>query len=144
MNHSARAPKRPTGLLPTRIVAKARLLAGLEALLQEALPETLRGSCHVANLRDGALIIRADNAALATQLRFLTPRIQADLNARAPVRIDAVKARVLPQRAERLPQAPSRRLSEQARQAIAQTAEAMAPGRLRTALQRLARHQGKS
>ncbi|MGC9457089.1 MAG: DciA family protein [Halothiobacillaceae bacterium] len=143
MDQRERQPERPTSLLPTQLLAKARLLAGLDALLQEALPESLRGACHVANLRDGTLVVSAANAALATQLRFVAPRLVPALNGRAPVKIDAIKARVLPGRTARPPRPAPRKLSEQARRGIGETAAGLPPGRLRSALERLSRLREK-
>lgn len=123
------------------LIARARLLAGLDAILQEALPETLRGACKVLNLRDETLIVATPTAALATQLRFATPRIIEAMRVRAPVPIRHIRCRTLapPPRRER--KTVQRRLSAQSRQLIEQTAEAQPGGRLREALRRLARQR---
>jgi hypothetical protein len=59
----------------SEIVSKAQFLKGnnhlLEQFLQKAKP-TLIGRCCIANIREGQLVIQADSAAWATQLRFLT------------------------------------------------------------------------
>jgi len=121
------------------LLTKARQLAGLDALLQEALPESLRGACHVLNLREDTLIIGADSAALATQLRFATPKILTAMAARAPVPIAHIKIRtIMPSHRPSTPR-PRRELTSDTRMLLTQTAQSQPEGHLKNALLRLAR-----
>ena len=65
-------------------VQTAKRIAALSALLKEVLPAALRGHCEVANYKDGCLIIQANSAAWATQLRYLVADLQTRLSAIAP------------------------------------------------------------
>ncbi|CAN5214667.1 hypothetical protein BH10PSE19_BH10PSE19_22510 [soil metagenome] len=47
----------------------------LDALLQSFLDAELRPYCRVANLRDGCLVIQAENSAWATRLRYALPQL---------------------------------------------------------------------
>jgi len=121
------------------LLAKARQLAGLDALLQEALPESLRGACHVLNLREDTLIIGADSAALATQLRFATPKILTAMAAHTPVTIAHIKVRtIMPSYRPSTPR-PRRELTSDTRMLLTLTAQSQPEGHLKNALLRLAR-----
>lgn len=61
---------------PLRHLARAaRDLNELQQMLAKNAPPELTEACRVKRLRDGILFISADNAAVATQLRQLTPRL---------------------------------------------------------------------
>jgi len=125
------------------LIARARLLAGLDAILQEVLPESLRGACKVVNLRDETLVVATPTAALATQLRFSTPKILAAMQARSPVPITKLQSRTLPLPPTRQRETVQRQISAHSRQLIEQTAAAQPGGRLREALLRLAQQREK-
>lgn len=55
----------------------AKQLHDLQQILVEHAPQQLTQSCHVKQLRDGILFLLADNAAVATQLKQLSPRLLA-------------------------------------------------------------------
>lgn len=55
----------------------AKQLHDLQQILVAHAPPQLTQSCHVKQLRDGILFLLADNAAVATQLKQLSPRLLA-------------------------------------------------------------------
>jgi hypothetical protein len=63
---------------PLRNLARAaRHLDELQQTLATNAPPELTQGCRVKQLRDGILILLADNAAVATQLKQLSPRLLA-------------------------------------------------------------------
>lgn len=54
-------------------------LTTLNKLLKKQLPILLQSHCQVANYQAGCLSIQTDNAAWATQLRYILPDIQKKL-----------------------------------------------------------------
>jgi hypothetical protein len=61
-----------------RLSSHASRLARLQSVLHAAMPSNLARGARVANLKNGRLIIHADNGAVAAKLRQLAPRL-ADL-----------------------------------------------------------------
>lgn len=57
------------------LVSRAKRLLALERLYANCVPETLARASAVANLRDGILLVRADNGAVASKLRQLAPTL---------------------------------------------------------------------
>ncbi len=96
---------RLAALLPT-----LSQLASLQSDCERLLP-TLFASCRVLQLRDGALQVAVPNAALATRLKQVLPKLQEGLRQKGwPV--DAVKLKV--QLMPVVPQAPQRPVKHQA------------------------------
>jgi hypothetical protein len=61
---------------PLRDLARAaRHLNELQQILAKSAPPGLTQACRVKQLRAGTLVIAADNAAVASQLRQLAPRL---------------------------------------------------------------------
>ena len=58
-----------------KLVEKARLLIALDEHLHKYLPKQFSGLCSVTNVQHNAVIIRTNNAAIATRLRFLSDDI---------------------------------------------------------------------
>lgn len=59
----------------TRLREHADRLLRLDAMVRRALPEHLRDSCHVANLKQDVLVLHTDSGAVAAKLRQLAPGI---------------------------------------------------------------------
>lgn len=120
----------------------ARQLGHLDRLFQSCLPPNLRAFVRVAAVRDGCLILQAENSAIATDLRYRTPEllekvdgIQAFSGVRS-IRIrkrQAELARELPRRA--------RVLSNGAADSIIATANDIQDEALSGALRRIAAHR---
>ena len=59
----------------SRLAEQARRLQLLQKLLEAALPAYLLPGTHVANFKQGKIIIHADSGAVAVKLRQLAPRL---------------------------------------------------------------------
>jgi len=57
------------------LVTKARRAAGLDQVLLEAAPPSLADCCRVKEVRGGTLVLVAENAAVASKLKQLAPRL---------------------------------------------------------------------
>lgn len=57
----------------------ANYIMALTDKVRQHLPKPLQLHCQVANYRDGILIVQTDNAAWATQLRYILPEVQTRL-----------------------------------------------------------------
>ena len=62
------------------IASHARRLLQFQALLEAALPATLRAHVWVANFRLGKLLVHAANSAVAAKIRHLVPSLAYDLS----------------------------------------------------------------
>jgi len=78
-----------------RLKAHAAKLSRLQAHVAEALPPYLAGLCHVANLKDGVLVIHAHNGAIAAKLRQASPRLLSALAAQG-VLLSSIKVATRP------------------------------------------------
>lgn len=58
-----------------RLSEQANRLQRLQTLLESALPAYLLPGTHVANLKQGKVVIHADSGAVAVKLRQLAPRL---------------------------------------------------------------------
>lgn len=58
-----------------RLAAHAGRLQKLQRLFEESVPASLARVCRVANFKSGALIIHAENGAVATKLRQMVPSL---------------------------------------------------------------------
>ncbi len=57
------------------IVQKAQRLHKIDQILPALLPGGFAPHCHVMNLREETLVIKVDNSAIATRLRYLESKI---------------------------------------------------------------------
>ena len=57
------------------LVTNARRAAGLDQVLLKAAPPSLARSCRVKEEREGTLVLVAENAAVASKLKQLAPRL---------------------------------------------------------------------
>ncbi len=84
------------GLLPA-----ARRIGQLQAHCEQLLP-TLFASCRALQIRDGQLQVAVPNAALATRLRQILPKLQEDLREKGwPVEGIRLKVQLMPTEPER-------------------------------------------
>lgn len=79
------------------LMRRAELLAQIQAALREHLHEPWSSHVHVANIRDGRLILFADNAATLTPLRFSSEVILTFVRERFGLSIQHLDARIKPQ-----------------------------------------------
>lgn len=57
------------------IVRKAQLLLKIEQFMPDILPEGFAEHCRVMNLKEGTLVMKVTNSAIATQLRYREDRL---------------------------------------------------------------------
>ena len=116
-----------------------RQLLTLQTVLAEVLPGNLATSAKVALVRAGELILFTENGAVAAKLRQMTPRVLISLRDRG-YEITAIQLQVQVRiRDNPLPRKQIS-LSPAARNAIGLISERLDASPLKTALNRLARH----
>lgn len=126
------------GLLPT-----LEKMAALQADARRILPGVF-DSCRVLQLREGQLHIAVPNAALATRIRQMLPKLQAGLREKGWA-VDGIRIKVQMMSSEdRLPERPTVQaaLPTQAVQAFAALAQSLEASPLRDALQSLVKRRG--
>jgi hypothetical protein len=127
----------------SRLVSQTRILAALETLLQELLPEPLKAHCHLLAIRDETLVLAADSPVWAARLRFHAPQLVKQLNRSQTVKLRTIRIRVRPP--ERLVPAARRKTtihrSKNSTAALQQVAQTVSDPGLKSALLRLANRQ---
>ncbi|HET8806778.1 MAG TPA: DciA family protein [Methylophaga sp.] len=127
--------------------SRAQKLTQLDSLLQAILPDNFAGRCRLVN-RDGSeATIIAENAAIASMLRFQTHKICQQLSTQLAEPILKITVKVRPD--YRLQPARARlkntlALSNDNAQLIKQTAEGISDLRLKAALNKLAKRGKKN
>lgn len=125
------------GLLPT-----LEKMAALQTDAERLLPGIFK-ACRVIQLQEGQLQVAVPNAALATRLRQMLPKLQAGLREKGwPV--DGIRIKVQMMSGEnRAPERPAAQaiLPAQAVQAFAELAQALEASPLRDALQSLVKRR---
>jgi hypothetical protein len=122
------------------LVPKAAELLEIRQALRELLPDTLRGFCEIARVKQGNVVIFAENNATAAKLRLLGPTIVHEMR-RQGLQVTGIEARVQggmsrPARVQRA----SVELSSDAGRALESLgAQLPADSPLRAAIQSLAR-----
>ena len=127
------------------ITRAARQLSELQQILAKNAPLTLTQSCCIKQLRDGILVISADNAAVATQLKQLTPRLLAGYQKQGR-EVTSIRIEVQVASPARRPD-PNRRsggLSVESIENIMSLANRLEASPLKEALNRLAAHARKT
>ncbi|MEO0316235.1 MAG: hypothetical protein RI928_2691 [Pseudomonadota bacterium] len=125
------------GLLPT-----LEKMAALQAAAGRILPGVFT-TCRVLQLREGQLHIAVPNAALATRIRQMLPKLQAGLREKGWP-IDGIRIKVQMMSGEdRLPDRPALQttMPTQAVQAFAELAQSLEASPLRDALQSLVKRR---
>lgn len=121
-----------------RLKDHASRLMRLQTILQQHVPAAMSAACGVANLKNGTLILLADNGAVAARLKQLAPTLAAQFAASgAPVQEVQVKVRLGAAAEANRPPA-QRSISAQGSRSIeALTASLPADSPLRESLERL-------
>jgi hypothetical protein len=123
------------------LVSRAKRLLALERLYANCVPETLAQASAVANLRDGILLVRADNGAVASKLRQLAPTLLEKIR---KTNQEVTQVQVTVQVAADVPQAARSRkpgMSPQSVHQIEALAESLPESSLKAALGRLTARQ---
>lgn len=76
-----------------RLMPQAAELLEIRQALRELLPDTLRGFCEIARVKQGNVVIFAENNATAAKLRLIAPTIVTDLTRRG-WKVTGIEARV--------------------------------------------------
>ena len=128
-----------------QILQQAQRLQALNELMQQFLQPQMRAHCRVANYQQGSLVLAADNAAVATLLRYDLPNIlqkirQAEgfaglANIKVHVNKSHTPAQQNPRRAR------EQQLSHYGTQCIQQLANSLQDSELCKALQRLGKQK---
>jgi hypothetical protein len=122
-----------------RLVPQAAELLEIRQALRELLPETMRGFCDIARVKQGSVVIFAENNATAAKLRLIGPTIVNEMRRRG-LKVTGIEPRV--QGAKSRP-AQERRaaveLSSAAGEALDRLSASLPESRLRTAIRSLAR-----
>ncbi|MDT8311460.1 MAG: DciA family protein [Methylophaga sp.] len=127
--------------------SRAQKLTQLDSLLQAILPDNFVGRCRLVNRDGNQATIIAENAAIASMLRFQTRKICQQLSTQLAEPILEITVKVRPD--YRLQPARTRlknnlALSNDNAQLIEQTAEGISDLRLKAALHRLAKRGPKT
>jgi hypothetical protein len=122
-----------------RLVPKAAELLEIRQALRELLPDTLRGFCEIARVKQGSVVIFAENNATAAKLRLLGPTILKELR-RQGLQVTGIEVRV---QGGKSPAARVQRarvqLSSEAGKALDRLGAELPDTPLRTAIRSLAR-----
>lgn len=128
------------------LVQKTRRLAQWHERYASLAPPELVRSSRVAGFRSGALVLWADNAAVAAKLKQLTPRLMTALNQQAN-EVTSIRVQVQPVQVTRRAEK-NRRLSGLPPQAVEEfekLATSVQPSPLKEAIETLvAHHRSKS
>lgn len=120
-----------------RLAAHAGRLQKLQSLFAEAVPASLVRYCRVANLKAGALIIHAENGAVAAKLRQMAPTLTGEFRHKGEevteIRIKVQPLDAAPQHAPRIIAAP---IGASSRAGLSKLSESLPDGPLRESLQR--------
>jgi hypothetical protein len=120
-----------------RVMAHARLLLALDARLRSVVPTALAPALRVANYKSGRVVIHADNGAVAARIRQMEQRLCNELS-KEGVEFNGLDVKVQPTQIPCQSTVSHRKpLSARACGTLSATAEALPPGRLRDALNRL-------
>jgi hypothetical protein len=107
----------------SQVLAHAKLLSRAQQVLSSVAPPALANACCVANLRQGELVIHAENGAVAAKIRQLGGRLCRELLFQG-IDCTAIIVRVQDGGLPHPPAGPAvRPLSEGARQSLAALAE---------------------
>ena len=123
------------------VKARIEILDILNCQLQQCLGEPLAAHCWIANFRDLCLFIHTDSSVWHSKLRFLMPKIQAELRHPRYGPFTQIKIRVRSDAKElSTEQAQLPRISPQNAELLQSMALDLDDPRLRLAFRRLSRH----
>jgi hypothetical protein len=128
-----------------RLVARARSLLELQALVHRLLPEPLNTHCRVLVVRDETLILATSSPVWAARLRFHAPLLVKQLSDHKTVKLRTVRVRVRPPEktaaASPVRRQTALRPGKSGAAALQQAAQTVSDPGLKTALLRLANRQ---
>ena len=127
--------------------SRAQKLTQLDILLQAILPSNFAGRCRLENREGSEATIIAENAAIASLLRFQTRKICQQLSNQLAEPVSKITVKVRPNyqlQPARARLQPTLSLSDDNARLIKQTAEGISDLQLKAALSRLAKRGGKS
>jgi len=121
----------------SRLAAHAGRLLKLQRLFEDAVPAALAQACRIANIKLGVIFIHAENGAVATKLRQISPSLCEDFRT-AGVQVTEIRIKVQPLNAALQHTCPPKTaiLSDTARASIARLSDALPEGPLRQSLGR--------
>jgi hypothetical protein len=124
----------------SRLLARARLLAQLDAQVQALLAPPLQQHCRVLALREPVLVLAADSPVWAARLRFHAPHLVRQISLPQSMRLRSIRVRVRPPEpsATTTPRRPAPRLGQRGAAAMQQAAENISDPELKTSLLKLA------
>lgn len=124
--------------LLSRLTAAAGALAALDDAFQKLLPPQIAGRCRAIRIRDGELVLFADNGMVAARLRMVASGLLPQLARQGHV---AGRVHIRVQPAYRVPVKPKTiAISQNALDGMADAARSVAQPEVRAALERLIAH----
>tara|TARA_R110000764_G_scaffold149003_3_gene236784 strand:+ start:57 stop:509 length:453 start_codon:yes stop_codon:yes gene_type:complete len=138
--------RRPVDLLRTNMTlkhlyAQAKNLERLQALVETQLEPAAREHCKVASCADGVLRMVVSSSQWATRLRYQQKRLIRQLQAyKEFATLTKIHCKVQPPLVKKAPPVRTMRRSQVAAEHLRDTAEHVTDARLRSALEKLARH----
>lgn len=121
------------------LVPKAAELLEVRQALRELLPDTLRGFCEIARVKQGSVVIFAENNATAAKLRLLGPTIVNELRRRG-LQVTGIEPRVQGGMSQARRTRRNRvELSSESGEALERLSAQLPDSRLRTIIRSLAR-----
>lgn len=124
------------------VSARTRRMRELQTLYSASAPADLAKASRVKNLREGTLVIAADNAAIAAKLRQVAPRVLAKIGQSDPTITEVrVQVQVSGRARTALPASRKSPLSAAALKKIEALSKHVESEELSSALARLVRHQ---
>lgn len=124
--------------------ARVRRLRELQMLYSRSAPGDLAAASRVKNYRAGTLVIAADNAAVATKLRQIAPRVLTAIRkTEAEITGIRIEVQVGGSARERAPQSKKTALSTEAVEKFEELSKRVPNGGLKAALAKLVRHHGR-
>lgn len=125
-----------------KVTQHAQQLAHLNHAFQQSLPAQFSAQCKLANINGTTLVIHTDNASYSSLIRFQAPMLCRTLSQELSLDINTIEVKVRPNHRPFVNQSSNPIcLPSSASIALSQTAETMADGPLKAALERLAKRQ---
>ena len=124
--------------------ARAQQLDKLNIILQQSLPLQFINHCQLANISSDRVVIHTDNASYANMLRFQSIQICHALSAHLPEPVTRLDVKVRPVNSlTTSSSSQTHHLSTKTAALLNSTAADLEDGPLKTALEKLAKHQNQ-
>ncbi len=126
------------------LTERTNKLSQFNSVLQNLLPEQLKGHCYLANITTDSIIVQTSSSQFASLLRFDAPRICKAMSqhiAKPVTRLNVKVSNNVQLSQEKPKQA--KNLSQKAANSIDQIADLIDDGSLKTALNKLAKRRPK-